>query len=178
MDVRVITATNREIPAMVQKGLFRQDLYYRLSTITVEIPPLRARTGDIDLLVQQFAARLNLQFGSNKRFSDESLELLRRYSWPGNVRELLHVVEAALVLCEGSTVLPDHLPGALRNPGPIVQSEAVALAPQATSLEAAERAHIVAALEACGGHRGNTAKALGISERNLYRKLREYSLLS
>ena len=178
VDVRVITATNREIPAMVQKGLFRQDLYYRLSTITVEIPPLRARTGDIDLLVQQFAARLNLQFGSNKRFSDESLELLRRYSWPGNVRELLHVVEAALVLCEGSTVLPDHLPGALRNPGPIVQSEAVALAPQATSLEAAERAHIVAALEACGGHRGNTAKALGISERNLYRKLREYSLLS
>lgn len=178
VDVRVITATNRDIPAMVQKGLFRQDLYYRLSTITVEVPPLRARTGDIDLLVQQFAARLNLQFGSNKRFSDESLELLRRYSWPGNVRELLHVVEAALVLCEGSTVLPDHLPCALRNPGPIVQSEAVALAPQATSLEAAERAHIVAALEACGGHRGNTAKALGISERNLYRKLREYSLLS
>lgn len=178
VDVRVITATNRDIPFMVQKGLFRQDLYYRLSTITVEVPPLRARTGDIDLLAQQFAARLNLQFGSSKRFSEESLELLRRYSWPGNVRELLHVVEAALVLCEGSTVLPDHLPGTLRNPGPIVRPKAEAPVPQATSLETAERAHIVAALEACDGHRGNTAKVLGISERNLYRKLREYDLFS
>jgi DNA-binding NtrC family response regulator len=80
VDVRVITATNRDILAMVRKGLFREDLFYRLSTITVEVPPLRARTGDIDLLVQQFAARLNLQFGSHKRFSDEALQLLRGHS--------------------------------------------------------------------------------------------------
>lgn len=178
VDVRVITATNRDIPAMVRKGLFREDLYYRLSTITVEVPPLRARTGDIDLLVEQFAARLNHQFGSNKRFSDEALQLLRRHSWPGNVRELLHVVEAALVLCEGSTVLPEHLPGALRNSGPMMRGEPVMAGHPPASLEAAERAHIVAALGACEGHRGNTAKVLGISERNLYRKLREYDLLS
>jgi DNA-binding NtrC family response regulator len=178
VDVRVITATNRDIPAMVRKGTFREDLYYRLSTITVEVPPLRARSGDIDLLVQQFAARLNLQFGSNKRFSGEAIELLRRHSWPGNVRELLHVVEAALVLCEGSTVLPEHLPGALCNSQPVAQREPVSAALQPPSLEAAERAHIIAALEACDRHRGNTAKVLGISERNLYRKLREYNLLT
>lgn len=178
VDVRVITATNRDITAMVRKGLFREDLYYRLSTITVEVPPLRTRTGDVDLLVQQFAARLNHQFGSSKRFSDEALELLRHHTWPGNVRELLHVVEAALVLCEGSTVLPDHLPRTLRNSGPMAPPDPATTVQQPASLEAAERAHIVAALEACGGHRGNTAKVLGISERNLYRKLREYGLLS
>jgi DNA-binding NtrC family response regulator len=94
------------------------------------------------------------------------------------VRELLHVVEAALVLCEGSTVLPEHLPGILRISGPTARPEPVTSAPQPASLEAAERAHIVAALDACDGHRGNTAKVLGISERNLYRKLREYDLLS
>jgi DNA-binding NtrC family response regulator len=178
VDVRVITATNRDIPGMVRKGLFREDLYYRLSTITVEVPPLRARTGDIDLLVQQFAARLNHQFGCNKRFTDEALELLRRHSWPGNVRELLHVVEAALVLCEGSAVLPEHLPGTLRSSGLTARSEPEMASHRPASLEAAERAHIVAALGACAGHRGNTAKVLGISERNLYRKLREYDLLS
>lgn len=178
VDVRVITATNRDIPAMVRKGMFREDLYYRLSTITVDVPPLRARAGDIDLLARQFAARLNLQFGSNKRFSEEALEVLRHHSWPGNVRELLHVVEAALVLCEGSTVLPPHLPGTLRNSGSMLRADPATAARQPASLEAAERAHIVAALEACDGHRGNTAKMLGISERNLYRKLREYQLLS
>ena len=178
VDVRVITATNRDIPAMVRKGLFREDLFYRLSTITVEVPPLRERTGDVDLLVQQFAARLNVQFGSNKQFSRETLDLLRRHTWPGNVRELLHVVEAALVMCEGSIVLPEHLPGALRSAGAMMRPEPVPLVQQPPSLEAAERAHILAALKACDRHRGNTAKVLGISERSLYRKLREYGLLS
>lgn len=178
VDVRVITATNRDIPAMVRKGLFREDLFYRLSTITVEVPPLRARTGDVDLLVRQFAARLNVQFGSNKQFSDETLDLLRRHTWPGNVRELLHVVEAALVMCEGSIVLPEHLPAALRSPGSMMRPEPASSVQQPPSLESAERAHIVAALQACDGHRGNTARVLGISERNLYRKLREYDLLS
>jgi two-component system response regulator HydG len=178
VDVRVIAATNRDIAGMVRQGLFREDLYYRLSTITVEVPPLRARTADVELLAQQFANRLNLQFGTSKRFGDEALQLLRRHPWPGNVRELLHVVEAALVMCEGSTVLPEHLPSALRKPGPVARPESAATAPQPVSLEAAERAHILAALQSCSGHRGNTARALGISERNLYRKLREYDLLS
>jgi DNA-binding NtrC family response regulator len=178
VDVRVVTATNRDIVSMVRQGLFREDLYYRLSTFTVEVPPLRLRTGDIELLVKQFAARLNSQFGSNKQFSGEALELLRRHTWPGNVRELLHVVEAALVLCDGFTVLQEHLPAVLRNARTIVRAEPASAVQQTPSLQAAERAHILAALESCNGHRGNTAKTLGISERNLYRKLREYDLLT
>ena len=178
VDVRVITATNRDIPGMVRQGLFRQDLYYRLSTITVEVPPLRARPGDIELLAQQFAARLNLQFGTNRRFGEAALEQMRRHSWPGNVRELLHVVEASLVMCDGSIVLPEHLPAALRKPGPAERDGLGTVDRQLVSLEAAERAHILAALNSCAGHRGNTARVLGISERNLYRKLREYDLLS
>ena len=140
VDVRVITATNRDIPGMVRQGLFREDLYYRLSTITVDVPPLRSRQGDIDLLAQQFAAKLNKQFGSNRRFSSEALAALRRHTWPGNVRELLHAIEASLVLCEGSEVLPEHLPAMLRTKISAAGNEQPAVSQQATSLQAAERA--------------------------------------
>lgn len=177
VDVRILTATNRDIPVMVRQGLFREDLFYRLSTITVEVPPLRARGADVDLLAKQFVAKLNERFGSNKQISEQALELLRCHNWPGNVRELLHAVEAALVLCEGSIVLPEHLPAALRNAKPIAQTNSSTTASFPSTLQEAERAHIQSALEACKGHRGNTARMLGISERNLYRKLREYDLL-
>lgn len=178
VDVRILTATNRGIPAMVRQGLFREDLFYRLSTITVEVPPLRARGADVDLLAQQFVTVLNERFGSSKQISDEALELLRRHCWPGNVRELLHVVEAALVLCEGRCVLPEHLPAALRNSKPVARPSSSTADSSLPTLQQAEREHIRSALEACKGHRGNAARILGISERNLYRKLREHDLLS
>lgn len=178
VDVRLITATNRDIPGMVRQNLFREDLYYRLSTITVDVPPLRSREGDIELLAQRFAEKLNMQFGTNKRFSDEALAVLRGHNWPGNVRELLHVVEATLVLCENSTIYPEHLPAVLLNARPMPHPEQTPQSQQSTSLAAAERAHIAMVLDACNGHRGNTAKVLGISERNLYRKLRDYNLLT
>jgi transcriptional regulator with PAS, ATPase and Fis domain len=178
VDVRVLTATNRDIPALVRKGLFREDLFYRLSTITVEVPPLRARGADVDLLAQQFVRVLNERFGWNKQISGEASMLLRQYNWPGNVRELLHVVEAALVLCEGSCVQPEHLPVALRNSKQVAQTNSANAGSSLPTLEEAERTHIRTALEASKGHRGNAAKILGISERNLYRKLREYGLLS
>jgi len=178
VDVRILTATNRDIPAMVRQGLFREDLFYRLSTITVEVPPLRARGADVDLLAQQFVTMLNERFGSSKQISDEALELLRRHCWPGNVRELLHVVEAALVLCEGRCVLPEHLPVALRDSKPVARTRFSTVDSSLPTLQEAERAHIRSALEASKGHRGNAARILGISERNLYRKLREHDLLS
>jgi DNA-binding NtrC family response regulator len=132
----------------------------------------------VELLAQQFVATLNERFGSSKRISEEALQLLRGHNWPGNVRELLHVVEAAMVLCEGSCILPEHLPATFRN------SRVVAMASSFSSngaslptLEQAEREHIRLALEASNGHRGNAARILGISERNLYRKLHEHGLL-
>jgi DNA-binding NtrC family response regulator len=177
VDVRILTATNRDIPAMVRQGLFREDLFYRLSTITVEVPPLRARQGDVDLLAQHFAIVLNERFSSNKQISEAALQLLRRHNWPGNVRELLHAVEAAFVLCEGSQVMPEHLPVALRNAKPAPSPGALAQDSQLPTLQEAELTHIRMAIEASKGHRGNAARILGISERNLYRKLREHGLL-
>lgn len=184
VDARVLAATNRDIPAMVRKGLFREDLFYRLSTFTLEVPPLRVRSGDIDLLATQFAAMLNERLGSKKRVSEEALNLLRLHSWPGNVRELLHVIESALVLCDGSEVLPEHLPSALRNGREVAavfasaKSASQSMDRPSLTLQEAERLHIQSALKACNGHRGNAARMLGISERSLYRKLGDYGLLS
>ncbi len=178
VDARILTATNRDVSAMVRQGLFREDLFYRLSTITVEVPPLRNRGADVDLLAQHFVTVLNERFGSSKQIGEAALELLRRHNWPGNVRELLHVVEAALVLCEGSVVLPEHLPAALRNSRAAPPAMPSGQKAELPTLADAERAHIREAIETCKGHRGNAAKMLGISERNLYRKLREYGLLS
>ena len=176
VDVRILTATNRDIAAMVRQGLFRDDLLYRLSTIAIEVPPLRTRGTDIELLAKHFATVLNERFGSNKQISEAALQVLRRHTWPGNVRELLHVVEAALVLSEGSEVLPEHLPASLRyREAPTSAGSLPCESPLPTLLEA-ELAHIRAALSASNGHRGNAAKILGISERNLYRKLREHGL--
>ncbi|HEY6972643.1 MAG TPA: sigma-54 dependent transcriptional regulator [Candidatus Angelobacter sp.] len=176
VDVRVLTATNRDMPAMVRQGHFREDLFYRLSTITVDVPPLRARTTDVDLLAQHFVTALNERFGSSKQISAEALEILRRHHWPGNVRELLHVMEAALVLCEGPCVRPEHLPIALRNSKPLAAVNPSTAEPSLQTLQEAERKHIRSALQASKGHRGNAARILGISERNLYRKLREHGL--
>ena len=144
----------------------------------MELPPLRARGADVDLLAQHYVTVLNERFGSSKQIGKAALELLRQHNWPGNVRELLHVVEAALVLCEGSQVLPEHLPAALRNLKPAPPVGPSAQDASLPTLEEAERAHILQAIEASKGHRGNAARILGISERNLYRKLREHGLLS
>jgi DNA-binding NtrC family response regulator len=166
VDVRVLAATNRDMPAMVRQGHFREDLYYRMSTISIEIPPLRQRPGDIELLARHFVAALNDRFGSSQRIGAEALARLRAHAWPGNVRELLHAVEAAMVVCEGEEIEPRHLPAPLR-----VQQAA---GRKMATLDELERQHIRSALDACGGHRGQAARMLGISERNLYRKLKEY----
>lgn len=184
VDVRVLAATNRDIPAMVHKGLFREDLYYRLSTITLDIPPLRSRGSDIELLAHQFVAMLNERFGTDKRIGHEALEKLRQHNWPGNVRELMHAIEAAMVLCDGPDILPEHLPAALARLQPDVVLGRSASIPRrestgsAVTLQELEEMHIRSVLDACKGHRGNAATILGISERNLYRKLRDYGLLS
>ena len=175
VDARVVVATNRDLAALVRQKLFREDLYYRLSTITVELPPLRQRREDVDLLAEHFVARLNERYGFSRRLGPDTMAALRRYDWPGNVRELLHVVESAAVVCEGSEILPHHLPAALRAPVAPSPPRPDGAEPLPT-LQEMERAHIERALRVTGGHRGNAARMLGISERSLYRKLEEYRL--
>jgi DNA-binding NtrC family response regulator len=178
VDVRVLAATNRDLGAMVRQGLFREDLYYRLSTISLHVPPLREREGDIDLLVRYFVSQLNERFGCRKEVGEAALDVLRRHGWPGNVRELKHVVEAALVVCDGPEVRPEHLPAAVRcAPAGTPVTTGAGTGPLQT-LDEMERDHIRRALDAVAGHRGQAARALGVSERNLYRKLREYGWLS
>ncbi|HEX8984249.1 MAG TPA: sigma-54 dependent transcriptional regulator, partial [Bryobacteraceae bacterium] len=178
VDVRVLVATNRDLRAMVDKGLFREDLFYRISTITVEIPPLRKRGNDIELLARRFVDLLNERYGSSKTLGGSALEAIRRHSWPGNVRELLHAVEAAAVVCEGEEILAEHLPASVRGaPMPDAARVAPAEGGRLPTLMELELMHIRRALEASHGHRNNAARMLGISERNLYRKLKEYRLL-
>ncbi|MCM2256864.1 MAG: sigma-54 dependent transcriptional regulator [Vicinamibacteria bacterium] len=176
VDVRVLAATNRDLAGLVRQGRFRSDLFYRLNTVSITIPPLRTRATDIPVLIAHYVRVFNERFGVRKRIGAAASARLQRHDWPGNVRELLHVVEGALVMCEGDEVGLEHLPtlgqGSPRGP----DGEAAGPEPLGTLAEL-ERAHVERVLRAVAGHRGQAARVLGISERNLYRKLSEYSLL-
>ena len=167
VDVRVIAATNRDLADRVTEGLFRDDLYYRVNAIGVELPPLRDRTVDIPLLAKQFLRQYGR--GAALSLSNDAVELLQRYSWPGNVRELKNVMERAALLAQGPQIravdLPLQLPGAHPTP---VSSPTI-------SLEELERRHIETVLHNTNWHQGKAATALGISSKTLYRKIREYN---
>jgi DNA-binding NtrC family response regulator len=174
VDVRVVAATNRDLSAMVQQGLFRQDLYYRLSTLALTIPPLRERASDIDLLTDHFIRLFNQRFGVSRNIGAPAREALRRHHWPGNVRELLHTIEAAMIVCDGPEIELRHLPLFFSNGA----APAAGAGPSASvsTLRESERRQIQAALDLTQGHRGHAARLLGISERNLYRKIRAHHL--
>jgi DNA-binding NtrC family response regulator len=179
VDVRVLAATNRDLTAMVRQGSFREDLFFRLSTMTVELPPLRSRGADVELLARHCVALINARFGSHKSMTGETVAALMRHDWPGNVRELLHAIEAAMVVCDNDRILPDHLPKSVRAPRAIpIPAAGSDDQPGLPTLVQMEREHMKRALDATDGHRGQAARILGISERNLYRKLREHGLLT
>jgi transcriptional regulator with PAS, ATPase and Fis domain len=171
VDVRVIAATNRALENMMQAGAFREDLYYRLNVFTVPIPPLRERREDIPLLVAHFIRNSAIVPKRNVDVSPEAMEVLIRYPWPGNARELANVIERALILSEGSRLLPENLPIGIRRSSP---DAAVTNGGRRPTLEEAERRYILQVLDECGGHRQKAATILGISERNLYRKLKQF----
>ncbi len=179
VNVRVLAATNRDLESMVKQSLFREDLFYRLSTITLHLPALRERQSDVELLANHFASQLNERFAFNKRLSPATLERLRAHDWPGNVRELRHVIEAAMIVSPESEIQPEHLPAAVRRiAAPASAAANVGATPASLpTLEDLERAHIELVLRTTNGHRGHAAAILGISERNLYRKLREYQMV-
>ena len=166
VDIRIVSATNKNLKAEIEKGTFRQDLFYRIAALTVQIPPLRERAEDIQLLIDHFT---NSTPGFRaKRFSREALKILNGYSWPGNVRELQHVVHRALLLSKADVIGPTDLPADLSH------------APQRDTgrkrLDELEKEHILAVLRDAGGHRGKAAEVLGIDPKTLYRKLIGYGI--
>ena len=172
-NVRLLAATNREIEVEIAKGNFREDLYYRINTLTVEIPPLRERPEDIPVLARHF---LKKQATAHPpELTDEALEALLSYSWPGNVRELRNVMERLAILCAGQEIKAPDLPRDLAQPRR-TDGAGPTLVGQPISLEELERAHIEAVLSRENWHQGNAAETLGISPKTLYRKIRSYGL--
>ena len=172
VDVRLVAATNRNLKKLVEEGKFREDLFYRLDVVTVTMPPLRERPGDLPLLVQHFIQSLARE---NEKKIDgitpDAMQALAAHEWPGNVRELRNAVERMVVLARGDRLTLRDLPPNLREGAPAAAPRGGAL-----SLEANEKQMIVRALKA---HDGNVTKAaadLGISRRTLHRKLNEYGL--
>ncbi len=175
VDVRIVAATNRDPAAMVVEGSFRKDLYYRLRVVSLEVPPLRERRDDILPLARAFiASSCQANSCGPCSLSAETLDVLVGYDWPGNVRELENAIERSVILAEGKphiqvTDLPPELRGATLPAAPLD-------APILT-LDEVERAHILASLERLDGNRKATAKALGIGENTLWRKLKSYGLV-
>jgi DNA-binding NtrC family response regulator len=167
VDVRVIAATNRDLADRVTEGLFRDDLYYRVNAIGVELPPLRDRVVDIPLLAKQFLKQFGR--GAALSLSNDAIELLQKYPWPGNVRELKNVMERAALLAQGPQIRAADLPLALPGVHPTPVSSPT------ISLEELERRHIETVLHNTNWHQGKAATALGISSKTLYRKIREYN---
>ncbi|MEL7371813.1 MAG: sigma-54 dependent transcriptional regulator, partial [Myxococcota bacterium] len=169
VDVRIVSATNRALPEAIDSGLFRQDLYYRLRVVELQLPALRERPEDILPLARHFLHRASLRLNIDvDGLTAEAADRLTRYPWPGNVRELENAIERALVVTHGPHVDEDDLPPELR------ASKVVAPTAIDESLSAVERSHILRVVDAYEGHRGRAAVALGIGEATLYRKLKKY----
>ncbi|MCI0360558.1 MAG: sigma-54 dependent transcriptional regulator [Planctomycetaceae bacterium] len=171
VDVRVVTATHRNLPEMVEAGLFREDLMYRINTFEIHLPSLRERSGDIEALAEHLFRRFRPGLKPHEMlFTPEAIEVLTRHSWPGNVRELANVIEHATILCDEPPITPDHLPqrfdsrkaaaSKVRISGPI-------------SLRDLEMQAIYDALERHSGNKPEAAEELGISLKTLYNKLNQ-----
>jgi transcriptional regulator with PAS, ATPase and Fis domain len=194
IDVRFIAATNRDLEAWIAEEKFRSDLYFRLSGITLTIPPLRERREEIAPFVETFLAATQVELGRDRplKISEQALDALVRYDWPGNVRELRNTIERTAVLCPTDTVLVEHLPArVLKKQRTLPPDAGVAGAQPAASfgeakeavtaryqaeMRAVERARIEEALERCGGNQTRAAELLGVSRRTLVTRLGELGI--
>jgi len=168
-DFRIIAATNQDLAAQVGDGAFRADLYYRINTVSITLPPLRERASDIPLLARHFLQRSTN--GVPRTLSVEALDALLAYPWPGNVRELRNVIDRAALVAPGAEIRAIDL--ALGTGMPVASRAA---ADALTSLEEMERRHIDVVLKQVNWHQGRAADVLGISPKTLYRKIREYGI--
>ncbi len=180
VDVRVVAATHRRLDEMVRRGEFREDLYYRLAVVEIDVPPLRQRRGDVRELAQALLPRLcRRNHIRERRLTDAAMERLEAYGWPGNVRELMNVLERAAVLSEGTTVDADDL--ALADQPPTAEELGASSPVQDDAdhrevMETIERDRLIAALKASGGNRSSAARTLGIPRTTLINKIRRYGI--
>jgi DNA-binding NtrC family response regulator len=174
VDVRVVTATNKDVEAQVREGRFREDLYYRLNVVKIEVPPLRERGDDVVLLTHAFLKEFCKQNGKGLlRITPKALEALRHFSWPGNVRQLRNVIEGMVVLATGSEVGVRDLPEEIRATTARYRPLHLRLG---ASIAEMEREMIRATLEHTDGNRAAAARVLGLGRKTLYRKIEEYGL--
>jgi len=173
IDILVLAATNRDLKEEIQKGTFRQDLYYRLNVVHLHIPPLRERKDDIPLLVNYFLAK-HPPAGTTKGISHEALLRLQDYDYPGNARELENIIERSLALCDASEIQPQHLPTAITKiPSPFNAVDTQKLQ-SSKSLDENEREYILSVLKTVDGNKTKAAKIIGIDRVSLWRKLKKY----
>jgi DNA-binding NtrC family response regulator len=190
VDVRVIAATNKDLARMVEEGKFREDLYWRLRVVTIHMPPLRTRKGDIPVLADHFLKELATANGKTyKPLGEDALPVLMNYDWPGNVRELRAAIEHGVVMSNTSRVTAKHLPGYLTRPGGLGWRVTTAPAdkpptPGAPPPEKApldihemEKQLIIEALERAGNNRSEAAEMLNMSRRSLQRKLKQMGMV-
>ncbi len=174
VDVRVVAATNRNLEEEVKAGHFREDLFYRLNVVRIEMPSLRERMDDIPLLMHSFLREFNIENKKNiKGFDKASKSAMIKYSWPGNIRELKNAVESAVVMCTGDEIKIEDLPRALRAQG----EEKVISIPIGITMDEAEKIIIQENLAANKGNKSRTADILGIGRKTLHRKLEELNIL-
>jgi len=191
VDVRVVSATNRNLEKMIEEGEFREDLYYRLNVFPINLPPLRDRLEDLPVLVQHFITKFARQMGASpSQASIEALGKLKEYNWPGNVRELENIIERATILAKGAPLAAQHLDfGRRAVPSPLAQSPSgsvpvitppTAVVEDGKSLAErlldSERKEIVAAVEKSRGNIASAARTLGINRSTLYYRLRKHGL--
>ncbi len=172
VDIRIISTSNRDIPTLIQQGRFREDLYYRLKVIDIEMPPLRDRREDIPLLVQHFIKKFNQEMKKNvSSISEEALRIFLNYSWPGNVRELENVIQRAITLSQREEIIPEDLPSALF----LKEEESLFMKAfeKKFTLDQLEREYIKRVLIETGGNKSKAAEILGLDRKTLYRKLQE-----
>jgi len=175
VEIRVVAATNRDLGRMVRQGEFREDLFYRLNVGVIDLPPLRERLEDLELLSEHFLTQFARRFALDKAgIAAAAMQAMRSYQWPGNVRELCNVLERASIMANGGEIQQEHLPADLRRQSEPEPGDEIS--PLDLSLEAAERDQIRRALDSAGGRRVAAARLLGLSRRTLYRKLDKYGI--
>ena len=171
-DVRVIAATNQNLPEKVRNGTFREDLFYRLKVVEIMLPPLRERTDDILLLTSHFINKFNAKFDKNiETVSDDVKNIFLDYGWPGNIREMEHALEHAFIVSHQNIITLEHLPANLRQ----INHDSVGHTPSNSHLDSDA---ILNALRKSGWNKAKAARMLGINVRTIYRKLDQFNIPS